>query len=114
MNGAGVIHLNGRLLPVADARIDPADRGLTLGDGLFETIRARDGQAVRLWRHLARLRAGAAVLGLDVPTSDRDLGRLLAETLAANGLADGVLRLTLTRGPAGRGLAPSPPAPYPP
>ena len=109
MSGAGVIHLNGRLLPAADARIDPADRGLTLGDGLFETIRARDGHALRLSRHLARLRAGATVLGLEVPTSDRDLDRCLTETLAANGLGDGVLRLTLTRGPAGRGLVPRSP-----
>ena len=106
MSGAGVIHLNGRLVPESEARIDPADRGLTLGDGLFETLRVRDGRLLRLSRHLARLRAGAAVLGLDVPCSDQDLGRHLAETLAANGLHDGALRLTLTRGPAGRGLLP--------
>ena len=106
MREPSVIHLNGRLLPAALARIDPADRGLTLGDGLFETLRARDGRLLRLSRHLGRLRAGAAVLGLDVPYSDQELGRHLAETLAANGLGDGALRLTLTRGPAGRGLAP--------
>jgi branched-chain amino acid aminotransferase len=110
MSGADIIHLNGRLMAMAEARIDPSDRGLTLGDGLFETLRARDGGILRLSRHLERLRAGAAVLGLDVPTSDRDLGRHLAETLAANGVDDGVLRLTLTRGPSGRGLAPSGPA----
>lgn len=106
MSGADIIHLNGRLLATAEARIDPTDRGLTLGDGLFETLRARDGGILRLSRHLRRLRAGAAVLGLDVPNSDRDLERFLAETLAANGLEDGVLRLTLTRGPSGRGVLP--------
>ena len=110
MSGENVIHLNGRLLTEADVRIDPTDRGLTLGDGLFETLRARDGHALRLSRHLGRLRAGAAVLGLDVPYSDQDLGRHLAETLAANGLADGVLRLTLTRGPSVRGVLPSGPS----
>ena len=108
MSGAGVIYLNGRLVPAAEARIDPADRGLTLGDGLFETLRARDGHVLRLSSHLGRLRAGAEVLGLHVPCSDRDLGRRLAETLSANGLTDGALRLTLTRGPAGRGLSPQP------
>ena len=110
MSGTDIIHLNGRLLPIADARIDPTDRGLTLGDGLFETLRARDGRILRLSRHLRRLRAGAVVLGLDVPCSDEDLGRHLSETLAANGLEDGVLRLTLTRGPSVRGLAPSGPS----
>lgn len=110
MSGADIIHLNGRLLALADARIDPTDRGLTLGDGLFETLRARDGGILRLSNHLGRLRAGAAVLGLDVPSSDRELGNHLAETLAANGLGDGVLRLTLTRGPSGRGVLPPRPA----
>lgn len=110
MSGADIIHLNGRLIPKAEARIDPSDRGLTLGDGLFETIRARDGGILRLSRHLRRLRAGAAVLGLDVPYSDPDLGLFLAETLSENGMREGVLRLTLTRGPSGRGLLPSGPS----
>jgi branched-chain amino acid aminotransferase len=34
---------NGAVLPAAAARIDPADRGFTLGDGVFETIRVTEG-----------------------------------------------------------------------
>jgi branched-chain amino acid aminotransferase len=101
-----MVHLNGVLMAAAEARIDPADRGLTLGDGLFESLRARGGVILRLDAHLARLRAGAAVIGLPVPTSDEGLGDSLRETLRGNDIDDGVLRLTLTRGPAGRGLAP--------
>ena len=37
------IWLNGALLPARLARIDPSDRGLALGDGLFETIRVAGG-----------------------------------------------------------------------
>ncbi|MCH7957488.1 MAG: aminotransferase class IV family protein [Proteobacteria bacterium] len=107
-----LIHLNGALVSAADARVDPADRGLTLGDGLFETIRARDGRPLRLAAHCARLRAGADVLDLPVPVSDEALGRALEETLKANAVTDGVLRLTLTRGPGPRGLLP-PPRPRP-
>ncbi|MFQ5617353.1 MAG: aminotransferase class IV [Rhodospirillales bacterium] len=107
-----LIHLNGALVSAAEARVDPADRGLALGDGLFETIRARDGRPLRLAAHCARLRAGADVLDLPVPVSDEALGRALDDTLEANAVTDGVLRLTLTRGPGRRGLLP-PPQPRP-
>ena len=107
-----LIHLNGALVSAAEARVDPADRGLALGDGLFETIRARGGRPLRLAAHCARLRAGAEVLDLPVPVSDEALGRALEETLKANAVTDGVLRLTLTRGPGPRGLLP-PPQPRP-
>ncbi|MFQ5765378.1 MAG: aminotransferase class IV [Rhodospirillales bacterium] len=105
------IHLNGRLMTASEARIDPADRGLTLGDGLFETIAVRNGKAARLPAHLARLRDGARVLGIPVPADDRALEQALAEMAEANDITEGVLRLTLTRGPAPRGLAPPDPSP---
>lgn len=104
------VWLNGALLDAQAARIAPDDRGFTLGDGVFETLRAADGAIVRLDAHLARLRRGAALLGLPVPQVD--YGTALRETLAANGLSDGALRLTLTRGPAPRGVLP-PAAPAP-
>ena len=107
-----LIHLNGALVSAAEARVDPADRGLALGDGLCETIRVRDGRPLRLAAHCARLRAGADVLDLPVPVSDEALGRALEETLKANAVTDGGLRLTLTRGPGPRGLLP-PPRPRP-
>lgn len=101
-----MIHLDGRLVAAAKARIDPADRGLTLGDGLFETLRAGADGIARLDAHLRRLRHGARVLGIPVPISDDDLARAFRQTLDANGLGDGVVRMTLTRGPGGRGVAP--------
>lgn len=81
------------------------DRGLTLGDGLFETILAQSGDLKRFARHLARLEAGCAVLGL--PPVDRDLAeRLARRALADAGLdhARAAVRLTLTAGSGGRGL----------
>lgn len=98
--------LNGRLLTADEARIDPADRGFLLGDGLFETMRLRDGRALRLAAHLARLRAGAAVLGLPIPYDDDGLAAGLAALIAAAGAGEGSLRLTVSRGPGQRGLPP--------
>jgi branched-chain amino acid aminotransferase len=99
------IHLNGRLIEAAEARIDPADRGFLLGDGLFETLRVYGGRPFRLDAHLARLAAGAAVLGLPSPAVD-EIAAAVAATLEANELADASVRITLTRGPGPRGLLP--------
>ncbi len=101
-----IVWLDGRLVEAARARIDPADRGFLLADGLFETIRVAGGEAWRLDAHLARLFAGAEVLELPVPVAGRALADAMAEVIAANGLAEGSLRLTLTRGPGPRGLVP--------
>lgn len=100
-----MIHLNGRLVDAATARIDPADRGLLLADGLFETLRAYGGKPFALEAHLARLAQGAAVLGIPAPAA-ADLAEAVAETLAANKLSEASLRITLTRGSGPRGLLP--------
>ncbi len=106
------ISLNGVLVEQDAARIDPTDRGLLLGDGVFETIAVRSGAVRRLPAHLARLRLGAAVLDIPLSQTDEHIGALILETLAANTLTDAVVRVTLTRGPGGRGIvAPAEPKP---
>ena len=92
--------------------IDPTDRGLTLGDGVFETIAVRDGRASRLDAHLARLGKGLGVLGIEAPMSGEGLNEALGSVIEANAITEGVLRLTITRGPAPRGL-PGPETPAP-
>lgn len=94
---APLCYWNGRLVPADAVAISPYDRGLLLGDGVFETMRAYDGRLFGLAAHLARLQHGAAVLGLDLPA---DCATALPRTLAANGWREAVLRLTVTRGPA--------------
>lgn len=78
------------------------DRGLTLGDGLFETILARDGALVLLDEHLARLARGCVVLGLPAP--DLNEARRLCEEAADTVPGRAAVRLTLTAGSGGRGL----------
>ncbi|MGO1077632.1 aminotransferase class IV [Inquilinus sp. CA228] len=104
--------LNGEMLTAGAARIDPADRGFILGDGLFETIRVRDGAAVWLDRHLARLTEGSAVLGIPARFGDAALAEACAAVIAAEGIEAGVLRLTVSRGTGPRGVLP-PAAPFP-
>ena len=73
---------------------------------MFETIALRGGLARDVQRHFARLQAGCALLRLNLPLDLAAIERALDEVAVANGLLEGGLRLTLTRGPAPRGLLP--------
>lgn len=106
--GEPLVWIDGRLVPAADATVSVFDHGLTVGDGVFETLRVYRGTPFALRRHLDRLERSAAGLGLAPP--DRDLvAAAAAEVVAAGGLDDARLRITLTAGPAplgsGRGSA---------
>jgi len=85
--------------------IPPDDRGFTLGDGLFETVRAEGGELRRLSAHLDRLEAGCAALGLPAPAPAR-VEQAMRSALEAAGLqaARAAVRLTWTAGSGGRGL----------
>jgi branched-chain amino acid aminotransferase/4-amino-4-deoxychorismate lyase len=98
---------------IEDGDVLPAeDRGLTLGDGLFETLLAVDGRLAHAGLHFGRLAASAAALGLPPPPEGARLEAVARETLSRNGLDRGraALRLTLTAGRSARGLARDPSA----
>lgn len=79
------------------------DRGLLLGDGLFETVLGEGGDLVRLDAHLDRLSASCAALGLPAPDR-RAVARTLREALAGVNAPRAAVRLTVTCGSGGRGL----------
>jgi branched-chain amino acid aminotransferase len=93
-----LVNLNGALQPAEQARISLLDHGLLYGAGVFETLRGYGGRPFRAAAHLARLRTGAALFGIDAPWSDGELEAAICQTLIANGLPDGVARLSVTRG----------------
>jgi len=83
--------------------VDPADRGLAYGDGLFETMAAHDGRIRWLDLHLDRLEEGCR--RLEIPPLDR---RLLTDEIANHCTRVGraVVKLIVTRGSGARGYAP--------
>ncbi len=100
----GALYVNGRLSSEDEPSVSALDRGFTLGDGVFETMRAPRGRIFRLAQHLARLRMGAAVLALALPL-DEELAAGLQRALAHLGEAPAIMRLTVTRGiDKGRGI----------
>ncbi len=103
---------DGALTEAAHARIAPDDRGFLFGDGVFETIRVQGGRALHAARHLDRLRRGADLLGIPLGLDQQALAKAVGAVIAANGVQVGSARITLSRGPAPRGLA-TPEAPTP-
>jgi branched-chain amino acid aminotransferase len=103
------IWVNGERLPQAGLHLSASDRGVTLADGVFETMRAHGGGVFRLDRHLGRLVGGLAAL--DIPARP-ELRDWVLDALRASGTADLTVRLTVTRGVGAGGVAP-PPDPHP-
>jgi branched-chain amino acid aminotransferase len=102
------VWLDGRILELEEARISPLDHGLTVGDGVFETMRIYDGVPFAWTRHYERLCASAAGLAIEVPTATA-LRAACDELLDATGLAGGAARVRVTvtagEGPPGSGAA---------
>jgi 4-amino-4-deoxychorismate lyase len=82
-------------------QVDPGDRGLQFGDGVFETVRLKDGRPVLWDRHWSRLCRGLQGLGIPVPREQDcldDFARIAEAPLA-------MAKLIVTRGPGPRGYA---------
>jgi branched-chain amino acid aminotransferase group I len=94
-----IVYLNGSLIPRSQARISALDYGFLYGFGLFETMRAYEGQVFRLDRHLNRLVHSAEVLGL--PIGVTDLKSAVMATIQANQLGDARVRITISIGEGG-------------
>jgi branched-chain amino acid aminotransferase len=101
-----LLWVDGRRSDASRPAVSAFDRGFTLADGLFETMRAYHGTVFRVERHLERLAAGAAVLGITVPDHIAGTVAAAADTLRGLRWPDAALRLTLSRGVGTRGLAP--------
>ncbi len=101
------VWISGRLYEKEDAKISVYDHGLLYGDGVFEGLRSYGGKVFRLEQHLTRLWNSAKAILLEIPLSREQVARAINETLAANGLQDGYIRLIVTRGSGSLGLDPN-------
>lgn len=98
------IFLGDRLVDEADAKISVFDHGLLYGDGVFEGIRVYGGKVFLHEEHIDRLFESARAIRLEIPLTADRLIRAVEETVAANNIGDGYIRLVVTRGAGGLGL----------
>jgi branched-chain amino acid aminotransferase len=92
---------DGKVVHPDEARVSVFDRGLTVGDAVFETVKVVAGEPFALTRHLDRLAASAAGLGLPAPQLDA-VREAIAEVLAAGPAPRPArLRVTYTGGHGG-------------
>jgi branched-chain amino acid aminotransferase len=85
-------------MPEEDARIPIRNRGFLYGDGCFETMRIHGGAPFRVDAHLDRLRGGLEVLRIEPPWSVEDLRQSARKVVEANGVVEGLVRITVTAG----------------
>lgn len=106
MSNSDKIWLDGKLVDKAQATISVFDHGLLYGDGIFEGIRFYSGRVFRLEQHIHRLILSAKAILLNLPWSFEEICQATVDTIKANGLTDGYVRLVITRGSGGLGLNP--------
>jgi branched-chain amino acid aminotransferase len=118
-----LVNLDGRIVPPAEAVISVLDRGFLFGDSVYEVVRTYRRRPFELPAHLARLRASAARIGLELPWDDaRTAGELARGIAAFDGVAGPVAddaaaapwnrgelsaRIVMTRGAGDPGLDPA-------
>jgi branched-chain amino acid aminotransferase len=106
------VWVDGRLAAADEPVLSAFDRGFQLGDGVFETLRARGGRPTELDEHVARLGQSAGGLGIPLPADvATSLRQAIDELLVAEHLngpdGDASIRITVSRGAyLGRGLLP--------
>ena len=98
--------LNGTLVDEQDAKITVQDHGTLYGDGVFEGIREYGGKVFEVNAHIDRLFASAEKIRLDIPYTKQEIRDAVYQTLEANALVDGYVRLVVTRGDGTLGLNP--------
>lgn len=100
------IYLAGKLVPKEQAVVSVFDHGLLYGDGVFEGIRVYSGKVFLEQEHIERLYESALSIRLTIPMSPAEMTAAVRETVAANNITDGYVRLVVTRGAGTLGIDP--------
>jgi branched-chain amino acid aminotransferase len=100
------IWLGDKLVDEADAKISVFDHGLLYGDGVFEGIRVYNQDIFELDAHMDRLYESAHAIRLQIPLDKAQLVAATRETVQANNVVNGYIRLLVTRGTGTLGLNP--------
>ena len=93
-----VAWLDGRFLPLAEARISPLDRGFLFADAVYEVLPVYAGRVFLLQPHLTRLARSLEALGIGQPHDEAQWRRIFGGLVARNGGGDLLIYLQVSRG----------------
>lgn len=99
-----LVYVAGKLVPAEQASVSVFDHGLLYGDGVFEGIRVYGGRVFLLQEHIDRLYESALAIRLVIPISNPEMVKAVEDTVKANNIIDGYVRLVVTRGAGALGL----------
>lgn len=102
-----IVYFDGAFVPEHEAMVSIFDRSFRYGDGLFETLLAKNGRFFRWEQHLQRLERSVAFIRLPITIHKSALLAAAGHLLERNAMADAVLRITVSRGAGPRGYLPT-------
>lgn len=100
------VWLNDKLVDKDQAKISVFDHGLLYGDGVFEGIRVYNSKIFEFDAHIKRLYQSAKAIRLVIPMDADTLKDAVNQTVVANNIENGYIRLIITRGIGDLGLDP--------
>ncbi|TKC15659.1 branched-chain-amino-acid transaminase [Robertmurraya kyonggiensis] len=100
------IFLNDEYVTKENAKVSVYDHGFLYGDGVFEGIRVYGGNIFRMKEHMERLYNSAKSILLNIPYSEDELTKIIANTIEKNNVEDAYIRVVVSRGIGDLGLDP--------
>ena len=101
----GVIWFNGKTVPWREAKLHVLNHALHYGSGVFEGMRAYNGNIFELTAHNERLLKSAEMLGFEVPYTTEELDQACRETFETTGATEAYIRPIAWRGPEQMGVS---------
>lgn len=95
---ADPVYLNGRFVPLAEAKISPMDRGFLFGDGVYEVVPAYSRHPFRLGEHLRRLQGSLDGIRLPNPLPQEEWQAIVDRLVDEAPFEDQSIYLQVTRG----------------
>lgn len=91
-------YLNGKILPLNQAKINICDIGLLRGFSIFDFLRCYNGRPFLFDFHLQRFKNSAKIMGLKIPLSDETIKTIILKLLTKNKLSEATVKIFLTGG----------------
>ena len=95
-----ICHLDGTYLDIREAKVSVLDRGLLMGDAIYEVTRVRNGRLFRIGAHYARMERGLGALGIPMPFTFDAFEAVHLDLVRRNGVEGGFVYLQVSRGAA--------------